>query len=87
MTAVAMSLTLREGRTVLVIDGMEIETKAEAKAVSTMISQWAEGLPESKPRTPRKAKKAARQTAKRSRAPRANGEVIDDAETAQESLI
>ena len=90
MTAVAMSLTLREGRTVLVIDGMEIETKAEAKAVSTMISQWAEGLPESKPRAPRKAKgKSSRQTgtpAKRSR--KANGDVAhDDTEAAQTSLV
>jgi hypothetical protein len=81
---------LKDGRTVLVIEAMEIETKAEAHALSAMLEKWAEGLPESKPRAPRKAKgKSSRQTgtpAKRSR--KANGDVAhDDTEATQTSLV
>jgi len=86
----SMSLTLKEGKAVLVIEPMQIETKVEAKYLSAMIEKWAESLPESKPRVrATKGKKLAnaareRQAARQSRKP--NGDVTD-AEATQTSLV
>ena len=82
MTA-SMSLTLKDGRTVLMIEPMEIESKAEAKTVAATIEKWAESLPDNKPRQPRKSSKKtpSRQTATRRK--EKNGEV----DPAQTSLL
>jgi hypothetical protein len=78
-----MSLTLKDGRQMLVIDQMEIETKTEAKSLSAMIEKWAESLPDSKPRTRTKARKTPSRRTAPQRSPKANG----DTEATQTSLV
>jgi len=77
-----MSLTLKDGKTVLMIEAMEIETKAEAKLMAAMVEKWSESLPDSKPRV-RKAKAKARQAARQGRKEKPNG----DTEAAQAALV
>ena len=80
MTA-SMSLTLKDGRTILVIDQMEIETKTEAKTVSAMIDKWAEGLPDKKGRSrkPKSSRRTATKPASRSRSRRPSGDTEAEA--------
>jgi hypothetical protein len=70
---------------------MEIETRAEAKAVAAMIEKWSETLPEKKARNRSTRAKPSRQTAAKARqekrqSRKANGDE-SDTETAQTSLI
>ena len=77
----SMSLTLKDGRTVLQIEQMEIETKTEAKAVAAMIEKWAEGLPDKKGRSRAKPKSSRRTATSRSRSRNRSGDT--ETETAE----
>ena len=70
----SMSLTLRDGRTVLQIEPIEIETKTEAKSVAAMIEKWAEGLPDKKGRSRAKPKSSRRTAKPASRSRRPSGD-------------
>jgi hypothetical protein len=77
MMSASMSLTLKDGRTVLQIEPMEIETKTEAKAVAAMIEKWAEGLPDKKGRSrakPKSSRRIATSKPSRSRSRRPSGD-------------
>ena len=51
--AAALSLTFRNGQTVMLVGQQELATKAEALKLSEEIKRWAANLSEKKPRAPR----------------------------------
>jgi hypothetical protein len=79
---VSMSLSLKDGKTILQIEAMEIETKAEAVQAAQMLTQWAESLPEKKARTRGKRTSSRRTATAKPRSRSRNGEAAP-AETAE----
>lgn len=82
----SLSLTYKDGKKLLVVETMEIETKAQAKELSALLETWGESLPETLPRTRQHAKKVAARSRARSEARRGrravNGETTATAATA-----
>jgi hypothetical protein len=56
----SMSLTLKDGKAVLVVEPTTIETRAEAAALAALIEKFAASLPETRPRQSRISRPTAK---------------------------